>query len=660
MDIQFGQIFKFRYKQATKRENSSYLEDLTKLLSTAAARIDSDDAYFFGDEFYLGENPVEPNADYNKFINSLQLSFDGGSRKKITIIRGKAGVGKTLFFERGMQKLISNKKNGKYIQMGVDFKNIDNDKDIRFYEEEIYKQLNENARDNIRFLNKCIQDTFIQEYSSYDQKPMTPNAYLFPLKYFCEKIDDLYGKPCIIVFDNIDLASLKTQKNVFKATVNVCHRFNKFMEFSENPDCYRIYFAMRPETELYSNEAKLGDAINFPLPNLLKIFLAVVKDILTKTAQDFDKKQKIKCNVTCKNILDDNSMITFKTYEDVAKHFCEILDFYLNDIWDERISDRLGDSEEFHCKIVNYNVRKFLCFMADTISNGGFKPLTTEFNNQATGYYNVFDYVEMIIRGRWQVHPGNIHIDGEGGNKAPIIFNVFDTDLYTGSNKVKHFMLYIRIIQYFSIHTNNISIGYSDLEEYLSNFFEQKYINKAVQKLTHIRILDSAALGEEAIASIQNWSEVEITDKTQLILSDIGKFYLDKLIYEFEYLYQMALSSLMNIEYINELSCCWKTEKELTVLYFLRSIFEIIKNNIDNYDDKTRESFKEVFYEGDVDINCHPFRKMIYSFIRVMNSKVQSAQKYETLRVDKLQKILNDSISLKKEAENYFVKTLGD
>ena len=272
MDINFGQIFKFRFKQANKRENSSYLEDLTELLFNAAEHIDSNDSYFFSNEFYLGKNQMEPNADYNEFIKSLKLTFNEGSRKKISIIRGKAGIGKTLFFERGMQKLISNNKNGKYLHMGVDFKNIDNDESIYFYEQKIYEQLNKNAIDNIHYLSNSIWNEFKKEYNGYEKDYKTPNTYLFPLRYFCEKIYDLYGKPCIIVFDNVDLSSVETQKSVFRATANVCSRFNEFMDHSENPDCYRIYFAMRPETEMYSNEAKLGTAINFPLPNLLKIF----------------------------------------------------------------------------------------------------------------------------------------------------------------------------------------------------------------------------------------------------------------------------------------------------------------------------------------------------------------------------------------------------
>ena len=348
METQFGHIFNLRYRRAKKRENSSYLEELTSLLANASERIDSDDSYFFDNEFYLNSNSMRPNASYEEFIKSLKRSFEHGYRKKMTIIRGKAGIGKTLFFEKGMQRLISKQNNGKkYIHMGVDFKNIDNDKNIEFYETKIYQQLNNNAIDNIRYLGQDIQNTFKEEYDAFGKDHNTPDTYLFPLKYFCEKINALYGKPCVIVFDNIDLSSVKTQKNVFRATTNVFDKFNKFMNYSENPDCYRIYFTMRPETELYSNEAKLGDAINFPLPNLLKIFLAIINKVLLKTAEEFDEIQDMKCNITCKNILNVNSMITFNNYTDVAKYFCEILNYYLTDIWDDRVNNRLGTCEEF-------------------------------------------------------------------------------------------------------------------------------------------------------------------------------------------------------------------------------------------------------------------------------------------------------------------------
>ena len=58
---------------------------------------------------------------------SIISGFFYGDNGKIHIIRGRAGVGKTLFFERGIQKLLRNnvEHQDRYIPLGVDFKNID-------------------------------------------------------------------------------------------------------------------------------------------------------------------------------------------------------------------------------------------------------------------------------------------------------------------------------------------------------------------------------------------------------------------------------------------------------------------------------------------------------------------------------------------------------
>ena len=424
MEKTFGQICDFQYRRAEKLENSSYLEELTGLLAKVASSIDDETKYFFGDKYYLKSHTGEPNSSFKYFIEDLKNSFYYSTDSKINIIRGRAGIGKSLFFAKGIQRLvrIDKERNDNYIYMGVDFKNIDNDKDIEFYEEWIYKKILVNAIDAIRPLGDDVFESFKKEYKKFDTTFQTPNTYLFPLKYFCQKIYNKYDRPCIIVFDNIDLASVKTQKNVFDATVNICNKFNAFMRQNRIENCYRVYFVMRPETHLRYNEGQLGNVINFPLPNVLKITLAIVKKVLEETAEEFDNKRKLPCNVSCVDVVrNEDEMIMLTTFKDVAEYFYRILEHYLENIWDENssICDRLGTSEEFHCNIVNYNVRMFVRFFADTISNGGFKPLTKEFNQrQGVKNYNTYDYVEMIIRGRWPVHPGNEHIDGEGGNKA--------------------------------------------------------------------------------------------------------------------------------------------------------------------------------------------------------------------------------------------------
>lgn len=667
--MEFSKIFDFKHIRAIKLENESYLEDLTGLLAKVASCIDDELNYFFGDEFYIENHKGEPNSNFKRFIKDFENSFNNGSCEKINIIRGRAGIGKSLFFKKGIQQLIRSNEEGSspYIYMGVDFRNIDNDEKVLFYEEWIYRKLYENAIECINDLGKKTFENFDSEYEiSGLKKYEIPRKHLFPLRFFCEAIYRKYNKPCIIIFDNIDLASVETQKSVFDAIIKVCDRFNEYMRKSQSKNCYRIYFAMRPETELRYREGRVGDTINFPLPNILKISLAIIKKVLNESADEFDNVRKLPCSVTCQDVISNTEKMTkYTTHKDVADYFYRVLDYYLSNIWNNnaQIIERLGTSEEFHCNIVNYNVRTFLKFLADTISNGGFKPLTKEFNSkQVKKHYNTFDYIEMIIRGRWSVHPGNTHIDGEGGNKAPIVFNVFDTSLYGNNQKerIKHFMLYIRILQYVFLYGDDFEVKYSNVEKNLSLFFDKQHLYDATRKLVYVRFLYSYVQGDNIIASIQDWQNVSISATTTLKLGPVGRFYLEKMICEFEYLYQMAPNALICNEYIPKLTPYWTTEKERTVLYFLKSIFEIIKININDYDPENLAPFKKQFYDVD-DPHCsRPFRRMIDRFISVMQNKVQRAEKLDTSSILKLNNILTEALNLKKQVTDYFALVLGE
>ena len=663
--MEYAKIIDYKTTRGIKSYTVSYLEDLAGLITKVVNYIDNGKFYKFDSEHYLKNHPEEPNSNYEQFIESFKNSFMYSSSDKIHVIRGRAGVGKTLFFKKGIQKLIRDKDTHKhkYIPLCVDFKNIDGEKDIEYYENKIYYELYINSVDAIRKLGKEIFKDFKKEYDLYcGGINDTPYAKLFPSSYFCKHIYECYNRPCIIVFDNIDLASVKTQKKIFKATNKVCEKLYDFMNAQKTENMYRVYFAMRPETHMSSDEAKLGEVINFPLPNILAISIDTIKDALEETAKEFDKNESLKCEVTYYSVIDDKK-VTVSTHRDVAQYFCNVLEYFLRDVWskNELICQRLGTSEEFHCNIVNYNVRTFLSFFADTLNNGGFKPLTKEFNEgQMDFHYSVYDYIEMIIRGRWQVHPGNRHIDGEGGNKAPIIFNIFDTCLLSDIPQciVNHFMLYIRILQYFNFDSE-MSITYRELENSFCYFFEKDYIKKAVQQLVFVRILYSFAEGDDDIASKQDWSEVNIKETTKLNLGPTGKFYIEKLICEFEYLYQMAISSVMPKEYVEKLKSCWGNEKEYTVLYFLKGMYYIISDNLSKYESEGSLSiFKQIFCQKNEN-NSKPYRRMLDSFISVLHYKINYAEKNEIKSLNKLKKILFEAENLQETANEFFKEMLG-
>jgi hypothetical protein len=121
----------------------------------------------------------------------------------------------------------------------------------------------------------------------------------------------------------------------------------------------------------------------------------------------------------------------------------------------------------------------------------------------------------------------------------------------------------------------------------------------------------------------------------------------------------MSLSSLMPREYVDELSSCYYTKKELTVLRFLEGIFEILKINTENLDKDTLRVFKKAFCQDDP-INGKPYRRMIKSYIITMKSKVSYAEKNALRKRDELQSLLDEAKKLLKNVTDYFEGKIGD
>jgi hypothetical protein len=163
--------------------------------------------------------------------------------------------------------------------------------------------------------------------------------------------------------------------------------------------------------------------------------------------------------------------------------------------------------------------------------------------------------------------------------------------------------------------------------------------------------------GDKVIEDKENFKEIIIEDDIPLRLTQSGIFYIEKMIYEFEYLYQMALSSLMLSEYVDELSNCYQFEKELTVLRFLESIFKMLKIDIENVDENRLRHFRDLFYHDNK--NCKPYRKMLKAFVSVMNNKVQRADQKESKDLNKLRDLLKSAKELEREAVDYFLLKIG-
>ena len=649
------------YAENLKLHNSLYLEDLTSLFAAASAQINTGTYYYFDEDYYTLEKKEENGKKYENFINDFKNSLLYGATGTINIIKGKAGTGKTLFFEKGISEFLRREFNmdQPYIKLIIDLKRLEPKQKVDYYTEKIYDIVHDKAIDAIRLLGKDILSQFeTRQEEDYGKNSHTPYARLFPLQFFCREIFSRSEEiPCIVVFDNIDMLCVNTQRSLYDAISTVCREFKDSMEHAKALKEYRIYMTFRPETPF--REEKDWKTIDFPLPNILKISLAVLKANLEAAANELDKVEKLKCGITLTHVI-TNEEIHLAKFINVANYFSEILEKNLNFEWkSDSIINRLDTCEEFHCNISNYDVRKFLTFIAETIGNGGFKPLTKDGIKYDTNY-SVFEYVEMVIRGRWEIHSGNKHMNGDGRNKnSPIIFNLFDTREWERNHeeKVRHFMLYIRVLQYASFNVDDFMYG--ELEETLGDFFDKTHIMNATKKLIHVRILYSHYDGDDNVASKDRYTQIYLEENTRISYSATGGFYLDKLICEFEYLYQMAISSLMPDEHIKKLNGnnSYKSEKELVVYYFLDGIFEIIKNNIADYNAENGEKFerfKDFVCREDSNVSS-PYRRMLKQFQNVLHYKICAREKHQNVaKKEQLEAILTNTQRLEKVVIEYF------
>ena len=471
-----------------------------------------------------------------------------------------------------------------------------------------------------------------QTFQGTGDSKLTPFAKLFAVMYFCKEVFQKYHQPAIITFDNIDLSCEETQKTIRYAVLSVHSELIKLAESKKLMKAFRIFFVARPDFLMVSAEEKM-DRINFPLPNILNITLDYLESVVIEAANELDNEKGGLGYTWGLNSIIDESRFTVEKHICVANYFIKIIRHYLANIWDSRpdIVDRLGSSQEFHCLLVNYNVRTFMSFLSHTLKDGGFSPFSKDFEERRGGpHYNVYEYLEMLIRGMWEMHPGNWAINKEGNNRAPIVFNVFDTTMMNEAVEiqVKHFMLNIRIMQWF-YSTDSYGREYGSVENKRSGmvlFFDKDLIKAATQKLIQVGILYSKVEGERCIRSKREASEVIINSDSRLSLSDMGEFYLDRLICEFEYLYQMALSSLMLTKQVEHLERhkAYLNEKEEVVCCFLESIFAILGENYESYSDNGKEVYHKEFLESKAKAG-QLYIRMIETFLKAMTGKINRA-----------------------------------
>jgi hypothetical protein len=262
----------------------------------------------------------------------------------------------------------------------------------------------------------------------------------------------------------------------------------------------------------------------------------------------------------------------------------------------------------------------------------------------------------MLIRGKWEYHPGNYLMDGEGfDHQSPIVMNVFDYEPWENDRQklVDNFMIFIRVMQFLVLRRNgNETIQCIEIENRLIDFFHPEFVKIALQKLLFAGILYSPTLGVRNIDNIGSYKAIIIENETEIsLVNSTIDFYLIRLICEFEYLYSISFTS--NIPRLFE---CQYYEKEKTVLNFLKGIYEVIKVNILDYERRgVLENFYLTFHPPGNSQVSRPFRRMLDTYVTVLEQKIKfSSNKNITDSFVRISKLLDETIQLQSEATAWF------
>ncbi len=614
----------------TTKLSDGYEPEIKSAIDFFAYKIE--DLYEYNEELYN-------KKEYNDFNLSIKNTADYGNNSRITVVKGAAGIGKTTFFKKGLSKALGVSE--EFTACVIDVKEFAENRDIDYYKDKILKNLDDTVF-------PIVDGEFSEEFNDTMMGKNINNILDINKRvfaFFCKAYNDKYKTPVYIIIDNIDLCSRKTQIGVVNATfavktslVNTTRAYSKSLK-SDLRFC--IIITKRPDTH-FPDELGSFNNVMFPKPNIIKIY-------------EFLLKKGVKETLKTKDDYDINLTVEQKEYKKFSDLLNAYIEMLLNTImssWqDNHIIRRFDSIENFHNLIITYNIRRFAKFIAETIRFGAIRQL----NLTVSEPYTIYEHIELLIRGAYDFHAGNKKMDGESFySRTPIIMHLFDFEDWQRKDNeyiIENYFVFVKILQYLeinSVNSNLSNVSYHEIKNYLLHFFDRKAIECAVQKLIYANIVNEENMGIRNLSSFEKWSKIDLSDEKNVQISLFKKstsmFYLDYLVIEFEYLYNMAVSTPIFIyndddfcnNFIKKFSM--KTDydsktyfirnnKEELVYVFLKSMYNVILKNLESYENK-KEIFREVFRNGvALDYMIKPYNRMLKNYISVLNGKIGYREK---------------------------------
>ncbi len=666
-----GTLLKPSMIKKLKYNDGDYADVLEDYFLEVAREFNKASQYEFSERFFRSKM-------YEKFTRSMLRAFNC-TEPTLYTISGDAGIGKSTFIDKGLCKLFnicdgSEKDSKRTVIIKIDFRDIGQNKTVEEYEELIMDYID-------KHILQRINDCWHKEYYSFQNdffhlEDINNSKKDLRIGYYNTYVAQEINKPIIYIIDNIDLSSRQTQVNVSKAIIKVFDRINNLINNYGThflvQGRFLIFFVKRNETKLQDEKVRYSDHLKFPVPEISTLYFESLKVYLLQAVKNLgDTDVDLKINRNGEELL-------LRRLSDVANYIIEIVYGNYFEPWTGYIKDRLGSFEEFHNQIVNGNIRKFINFNMYAFKNGGFEPIKTRLHDN----YNVFCYVKMLIRGAFDFHPGNQHMDGEGFDlKSPIVMNLFDFETWRDNNGKTYgnYLIFIRILQYIEIKyiENQKEIYYNELKKDLSLFYSLKDIEIAIKKLLFANVIIETKKGIRNVQFEDRYEDIELGNGDDIVFSTNGGstsgFYVRRLIIEFEYLLQVAVTTELlvenddkycmqivnNIKNINDIEARKKaiySEKEKVVFVFIKSISLAIKENLNSYktDDKIDDFMKLFCINGNDECISllRPWRRMMDQFIMVLNNKKTCFHDNES-KSNVMQELINRSLYLQTEVIQY-------
>jgi hypothetical protein len=634
---------------------------LSDFLMNVADHVSYDNKFYFDGLGY--------DDDFKRlgFVNFFFNRENSEPENSAVVLKGRVGVGKTSFLEwwqalddrkKYFAKIDVNHDSLDHIDSGVTYRTL-TEKMLRLMAIDLNLKLSYDSEYLKKFSNYCelikkihraddngnFESGFVNQTEEFLRKfPGLDSSFL--LTCIILSANDTFNRPIWLAVDNVDMQEPCMQQKYIRASYSIYEDICNIGSNLDRKPMFHIIVTMRPETcQHWKFYLKSFQDISYPKPDVIKI-------ALKRLSSAFDYQMKRQLPFPGK-IEMENGLIFNNTAE-----FCKFLEKGLEKCIGSSTWPFTPEPKEWHLLLVNRNVRKFIKGWVHFLLSGNFLNIWgfSSKNMNEVNFPSPYRYLRMLIKGKYEEYPGD-RIDEAAPEdpNTPLVFNVFGLQRDPAMKKdyfIRHYFIYLRILQYLTSYDKDVK--FSDCLSDLSIFFDVNMIEKATQILLWFRIIDEVNIGARNISGVESWRNIKLNADSIIRASKTTYFYLKNLIPEYEYISCMSMVSyqMINTENQDFGHVKRKLKYAQSTLSFLTSYFDILENNLKDYEKKSLlDDFCNFFVSPRH--NQRPLLSIISNSIRALQ--------YFSKNDDEFSEILNKLYQLDgktKESLTHYIKDI--